>query len=97
MWQLSNIKIHYVVPLYVEVVIGFKFKGLNEEIMFTLANNTDYFGCDYRTCYFMCAIGFTFWSVVVGRPRWSDMEGPCHLPNVDGQMDPSLAMVQATL
>jgi len=25
----------------------------------------------------MCAEGFTFYSVVVGRPRWLDMEGPC--------------------
>jgi hypothetical protein len=41
-----------------------------------VANNTNYFGCDCRTCYSTCAEGFTFWSVV-GRPRWSEMEGPC--------------------
>jgi hypothetical protein len=40
-------------------------------------NNTDYFGCDYRTCYSTCVEGFTFWNVVVGRLRWLDMEGPC--------------------
>jgi len=40
-------------------------------------DNINYFGCDCRMCYFMCAKGFTFCSVVVGRPRWLDMEGPC--------------------
>ncbi len=39
--------------------------------------NIDYFGCDYRMYYFMCVKGFTFCSVVVGRFRWLDMEGPC--------------------
>jgi hypothetical protein len=34
-WQLPNIEIDCVMPLYVEVVIGFEFEGLNEEIMFT--------------------------------------------------------------
>jgi hypothetical protein len=33
-WQLPNIEIHCVMPLYVKVIIGLKFKGLNEEIMF---------------------------------------------------------------
>jgi hypothetical protein len=40
-------------------------------------DNNDYFGCDYRTCYSTCAKGFTFWSVVVGRSKWSNMERPC--------------------
>jgi hypothetical protein len=34
-WQLPNTKIHCIMPQYVEVVIGFGFEGLNEEIMFT--------------------------------------------------------------
>jgi hypothetical protein len=34
-WQLPNSKIHCVMPLYVEVVIGLRFEGLNEKIMFT--------------------------------------------------------------
>jgi hypothetical protein len=42
-----------------------------------VANNIDYFGCDYKTCYFTCVEKFTFWSVVVGRPRWLNMERPC--------------------
>jgi hypothetical protein len=28
-WQLPNTKIHCIMPLYVEVVIDLKFKGLN--------------------------------------------------------------------
>jgi len=41
------------------------------------ANNTNYFKCHYMTYYFTCAEGFTFWSVIVGGPRWSNMEGLC--------------------
>jgi hypothetical protein len=40
-------------------------------------NNTNYFGSDYMMCCFTCAEGSTFRSVVVGEPRWSDMEGTC--------------------
>jgi hypothetical protein len=28
-------------------------------------------------CYFTCAEGFTFWSVIVGGPKWLNMEGLC--------------------
>jgi hypothetical protein len=42
-----------------------------------VTNNINYFGCDYWTCYFTCAKGFTILSVVVGGPRWSNMEGLC--------------------
>jgi len=51
----------------------------------------------------MCVEGFTFYNVVVGRPRWTDMEGlyvqcvPCHLLIVDAQMDPSLVVVLGSL
>ncbi len=51
------------------------------------------------TCYFTCVEGFTFKGVVVGRSNgqtWKDYVHncvPCHLPNVDGQIDPSLAMI----
>jgi hypothetical protein len=38
-WQLPNIEIHSVMPLYVEVIIDLKFKGLNEEIMFTYSKH----------------------------------------------------------
>jgi hypothetical protein len=40
-------------------------------------NNIDYFKCDCRMCYFICAKGFTLWSVIVGRSNWLDMEKPC--------------------
>jgi len=39
-------------------------------------DNTDYFGCDYKLCYSTSAEGFTFWSVVIGGLRWSNMERP---------------------
>jgi len=42
-----------------------------------IANNTDYFGCNYKTCYLANAKGFTFCCVVVEGPRWLDMEGSC--------------------
>ncbi len=34
-WQLPNIEIHCVMPLFVEMVIGLRFRGLNQDIMFT--------------------------------------------------------------
>jgi hypothetical protein len=34
-WQLPNIKIHCIMPLYMEVVINLGSEGLSEEIMFT--------------------------------------------------------------
>jgi hypothetical protein len=37
----------------------------------------DYFGCDYKMCYFTCAQGSTFKNVVIEGMRWSNMEGPC--------------------
>jgi hypothetical protein len=40
-------------------------------------DNIDYFGCDCMMWYFMRAKGSPFKSVVVGRPRWSDMEELC--------------------
>jgi hypothetical protein len=70
----------------------FKARGLCLPII----DNIDYFGCDYMTCYFTRAKGSAFRSAVVGGSRWSNMEGPCapcHFPNVDGQIDPSLVVV----
>jgi hypothetical protein len=34
-WQLPNTEIGCVMPLHMEVVIGYEFEGLSEEIMFT--------------------------------------------------------------
>jgi hypothetical protein len=42
-----------------------------------VVDNTNYFGCDYKTCYYTCAKGITLWSVIVGGPRWLNMERPC--------------------
>jgi hypothetical protein len=39
-------------------------------------NNTYYFGCDCKMCYFTCAKGTTFQSVIIGRMTWSNLEGP---------------------
>jgi hypothetical protein len=71
--------------------------------MFTCSKQHRYFGCDHMTCYFTCAKGSPFKTIVVGGPRWSNMEthvcncAPCHLPNVDGQIDPSLVVVLVSL
>jgi hypothetical protein len=37
----------------------------------------NYLGCHYRTYHFEGPEGITFWNVVVGGLKWSDMEGPC--------------------
>jgi hypothetical protein len=39
--------------------------------------NINYVGCDYGTCYFACAKGVTFQSVIVGMMGWLDLERPC--------------------
>jgi hypothetical protein len=52
-------------------------KVWTKKLCLFVANNIDYFGCDCMTCYFMCVEGFTFRSVVVGGPKWLDMEGLC--------------------
>jgi hypothetical protein len=40
-------------------------------------NNTNYFGCDSKMCYFMCVQGSTFNNVVIEGPRWSNTKRPC--------------------
>jgi hypothetical protein len=37
----------------------------------------DFIGCDYMMCYFASVENVTFWNVVVGGLRWSNMERPC--------------------
>ncbi len=60
------------------MVIDLKFIGLNnlKLCLFTI-DNIDYFGCDCKTCYFMCIEGYTFKNVVVGGLKWLDMERSC--------------------
>ncbi len=54
-------------------------------------------------CYFSCVEGFTFRNIIVGGLIWSNMERPlcncvpCHFPNVNCQIDPSLILVFAYL
>jgi hypothetical protein len=49
--------------------------------------------------HFVCVKGATFWCVFVGGLRWLDMKDhvhnyvPCHLKNVNGQIDQFLAIV----
>jgi len=38
---------------------------------------TKYVGCDYMMCYLVHVKGNTFWSVVLGRLKWLNMEKPC--------------------
>jgi hypothetical protein len=40
-------------------------------------NNTHHIGWDCKLCDFACLVGPTFQHIVVGRTKWSDMEGPC--------------------
>jgi len=47
------------------------------KIFVFVINKIDYVVCDCGVCYFECAKGSTFWSVVVKRLRWSYMEGQC--------------------
>ncbi len=39
-------------------------------------NNTDYFGCDCKMCYFACAKDATFQSAIIGNMTWSNLETP---------------------
>jgi hypothetical protein len=81
-------------------VLSLDSKVWTKRLCLLARDNINYFGCDYGMCYFMCK---TFYNVVGGRPRWFDMERPCvqlctmHLLIVDGQMDPSLVVVLASL
>jgi hypothetical protein len=69
--QLLDIGIHCVMPLFEEVVIGFKSRDV------LIAPNTKYVGCDYMMCYLVHVKGNTFWNVVFGKLRWLNMEKSC--------------------
>jgi hypothetical protein len=34
----------------------------------SIANNTNYIGCDCETCHFACVKGIIVWCVIVGGP-----------------------------
>ncbi len=42
-----------------------------------LCVHIDFIGCAYMMCYFASVENVTFWNVVVGGLRWSNMERPC--------------------
>jgi hypothetical protein len=83
---------------FVEVDIDPRFKDLNLGIMF-VADNTYHIGWDSWVCHSSYEEGFTFRAFAIGGSRWSIWKNllhncaPCHLPHVDGQEDPSLAIV----
>ncbi len=82
-----------------EEVIDLKFIGLSQGIMFTCNKQHPHIGCDYKLCGFVCLKGLTFRSIVVGGMKWSNTKDqvhncvPFHLPNVHGQIDPSLVVI----
>jgi hypothetical protein len=98
-WQLPNIGIHCIMPLFVKVVIDLGFKGLSLEIMFTCNKQHQ------QLWMWLKDMLFYMWKVLPlgvlllkGRDgqTWKDHVHNCvlcHLPNVDGQIDPSLAMI----
>ena len=53
-----------------------------------------------RTHHTLRARSTHIWSPHLGGQGWNDLEGPCapcHLPNIDGTIDPSLSVVKAGL
>jgi hypothetical protein len=45
--------------------------------MCTYVDNIDYFESNRKGCYSACVGGYTFQNVIVTKPRWLDIEGPC--------------------
>lgn len=39
--------------------------NLVEELSLYIVNNTNYVGCDYEMCHFVCVKGVTFWCIIV--------------------------------
>jgi hypothetical protein len=72
---------HFVMPLFVKMVIGFKSIDSNQRIM--CIYNINYFVCDCKMCHSSCVKGFTFLDVIVGRPKWSNISNNyvivCHV------------------
>jgi len=64
-----------------------------------IVNNTHQFGCGYRSCDFTCSKGPPSEVLLLegqGDQTWKDHVRncvPCHLPNVNGQIDPSLVII----
>ncbi len=42
-----------------------EFINLVEKLSLSIVNNTNYVGCDYEMCHFVCVKGVTFWRVIV--------------------------------
>jgi len=75
--KFFNIEIHYVMPLFEEMVINFEPINLSKILCILTTNNTDYLGCGCKMCYFTCVEGIIFESIVVKRLKWLNMERPC--------------------
>ncbi len=108
-WQLPNIEIHCVMPLYVEVVIDLMWRWLSALIRFEGFEQGDYVYLQQITPTILDVIarhvilcvqkvlpsGMLLLEGWDGQ-TWKDHVrncAPCHLPNVDGQVDPSLTVV----
>lgn len=46
-------------------LLTLEFINLIEEFSLSIVNNTNYVGCDYEMCHFVCVKGVTFWHVIV--------------------------------
>jgi hypothetical protein len=88
-----------IMPLHMEVVIDLRFGGLSHEIMFTYNKQHQLLWMWLQdVLFYVCK------SVIVGGQdgqTWKDHVhincAPCHLHNVDGQMNPSLDVVPISL
>jgi hypothetical protein len=61
-------KISFPTPIHILMLLLTRSQNSDPDKLFVLIiNNIDYVVCDCGVCYFECAKGSTFWSVVVGR------------------------------
>jgi hypothetical protein len=93
-------------PLSMEVVINLRFEGLRQEIMFIYNRQhwllwmwlQDVLFYMYRRFYLQecCYNLLEGWDGQIGKENVHNY-APCHLPNVNGQNDPSLATIPSGL
>jgi hypothetical protein len=99
-WPSHNTKIYYGMSPFMGMDIDPRFRGLNLGIMFIyIKNHLPHWMWRLRMSFFHVKKDLSFgillfedWNDQV----WKDIVwnyAPCHLPHVDGQMDPSLVIV----
>jgi hypothetical protein len=76
-WQLSNVGIHCIMPLFVKVVIDLGFRGLNQEIMFTCNKQHQQFWMWLQYMLFYMCGRFYFQGCCCWKVKWSNMERLC--------------------